>query len=212
MRSTFSRLSDASQHSLIRSGRRSRGHCPGPVRTRPPFVAITRSSGYGCSASAIRFSETSGPFESAVSIRLTPSSTTRLRTRIDSSWSAGGPQIPGPVMRMAPIAMRRTSMLPRLNVPADCAVVVISQSTPYPYSADRKHCGGDDEVGVALDRAFDADEQHADREDPPRRGRDQLLADQADREDLEAEDPRQRADVERQVPVRLLHRVQRERE
>ena len=41
--------------------RASRGHSPGPVRRRPPLVAITRPSGYGCRASAIRFSLTSGP-------------------------------------------------------------------------------------------------------------------------------------------------------
>ena len=56
-----------------------------PVRVSPPLVAIRRSSGYGWSASAISSSLTSGPYESAVSIRLTPSSTARRRTAIASS-------------------------------------------------------------------------------------------------------------------------------
>jgi len=43
------------------SGRPLAVHCPGPGRSRPPLVAMTRSSGYGCSASAISRSLTSGP-------------------------------------------------------------------------------------------------------------------------------------------------------
>src|SRR4051794_37303939 len=97
-----------------------------------------------------------------------------------SSWSSGGPQMPSPVMRMAPKPMRRTVMSPRLNVPDGCPVVVISQPKASPDAADSKHCGGDDEVRVVLDRALDADEQDAQREDPPRRRRDHPLADQAD--------------------------------
>ena len=37
------------------------GPGPGSVRRRPPFVAMTSPSGYGCRASAIRGSFTSGP-------------------------------------------------------------------------------------------------------------------------------------------------------
>jgi hypothetical protein len=74
----------------------------GPARVRPPFVATTSSSGYGCSASRISSSETNGPYESAVSMNVTPSSTARRSTRIASSWSRGGPQIPGPVSCIAP--------------------------------------------------------------------------------------------------------------
>ena len=33
----------------------------GPPRSKPPFVAMTRSSGYGCSASRISSSLLSGP-------------------------------------------------------------------------------------------------------------------------------------------------------
>src|ERR1700722_15329534 len=45
---------------------------------------------------------TAGPYESAVSIKLTPSSTARRSTRRTSSGSLGSPQIPFPVIRMAP--------------------------------------------------------------------------------------------------------------
>src|SRR4051794_11068181 len=173
---------------------------------------MTRSSGYGWSASAIRFSDTSGPYESAVSIRLTPSSYARLRTRIASSWSAGGPQMPCPVMRMAPKPMRRTSRSPSWNVPDACAVVVMSQSQPYPDPSDGKHRRRDDEVHVVLDRRLDADEHDAEGEDPARCRRNQALADQADRENQQPEDPRQAADVEVEVPVRLLDRMQRVRQ
>ena len=106
--STRSRRRLPSQASRRCSGRPSRGHWPGPVRARPPLVAITRPSGYGCSASAIRFSLTSGPYESAVSIRLTPSSITRRSSARAASGSSGGPQMPSPVMRIAPKPRRRT--------------------------------------------------------------------------------------------------------
>ena len=43
------------------SGRPSASQRFGPGRTRPPLVAMTRSSGYGYSASAISVSLTSGP-------------------------------------------------------------------------------------------------------------------------------------------------------
>src|SRR3984885_11904921 len=48
------------------------------------------------------FSLTSGPYESAVSIKFTPSSTARFSTLRASARSFGSPQIPAPVMRMAP--------------------------------------------------------------------------------------------------------------
>ena len=83
-------------------------HWLGPGRFHPPFVAITRSAGYGASALAISSSLTSGPYESAVSMKLTPNSTLRRRTRRAESGSLGGPQIPSPVRRMAPKPRRRT--------------------------------------------------------------------------------------------------------
>ena len=60
-------------------GRPSGLHWFGPLRVSPPFVAMTKSSGYGYSASVIRCSLTNGPYESAVSMRLTPSSTANAR-------------------------------------------------------------------------------------------------------------------------------------
>ena len=65
-------------HALRRcSGRPSGVQRFGPGRCWPPLVAMTRSSGYGYSASAISSSLTEGPYESAVSMKFTPSSTTR---------------------------------------------------------------------------------------------------------------------------------------
>ena len=52
-----------------------RGPLVGTRPLSPPLVAITRSSGYGESASAMNDSLTPGPYESAVSMKLTPSST-----------------------------------------------------------------------------------------------------------------------------------------
>ncbi len=92
MRSSLRRARLPSHASLRCSGPQFGVHRSGPGRSSPPLVAITRPAGYGCSAFAMMRSETSGPYESAVSIRLTPSSTARRNTRIASSWFAGGPQ------------------------------------------------------------------------------------------------------------------------
>src|SRR5215208_4041892 len=71
-------------------------------------------------------SERCGPYESAVSIKLTPSSTDRWSTRTASSRSLGGPQIPEPVSRMAPKPMRLTVRpAPSVMVPAAAAGTVI---------------------------------------------------------------------------------------
>src|SRR6266436_4012052 len=51
---------------------------------------------------------TLGPYESAVSMKLTPSSTARLTTRMASLRSAGSPQIPLPVSRIVPSPSRAT--------------------------------------------------------------------------------------------------------
>src|SRR5258707_5839174 len=86
---------------------------------------MTRSLPYGYKASAISRSLTSGPYESAVSIKLTPSSTARLRTRRASSGSLGSPQIPGPVRRMVPKPNRLTFRSPpRVNVPVAAALII----------------------------------------------------------------------------------------
>jgi hypothetical protein len=47
-----------------------------------------------------------------VSMRSIPSSSARRRTRLASSGSSGGPQMPLPVIRMAPKPRRRTSRSP----------------------------------------------------------------------------------------------------
>ncbi len=57
-----------------------------------------------------------------MSMKSTPSSTARRSTRRASSGSAGSPQIPGPVIRMAPYPMRVTSRSsPRVKVPLAAA-------------------------------------------------------------------------------------------
>src|SRR5438046_5084273 len=54
----------------------------------------------------------SGPYASAVSIKLTPSSTARLRTLSAFPRSGGQPQIPSPVTRIAPKPRRLTVRSP----------------------------------------------------------------------------------------------------
>src|SRR5262245_23473669 len=59
----------------------------------------------------------SGPYASAVSIKFTPSSTARLRTLSAFCRSAGQPQMPSPVTRIAPKPSRLTVRSPpKLNV------------------------------------------------------------------------------------------------
>src|ERR1700693_2184894 len=66
----------------------------------------------------MRRSATSGPYESAVSMRLIPNSTARRRTAIASEWSAGSPHTPAPVSCIVPKPSRRTGMSPPItNVP-----------------------------------------------------------------------------------------------
>src|ERR1700733_10097277 len=64
---------------------------------------------------------TSGPYASAVSIKFTPSSSARRNTLRASSRSLGSPQMPGPVIRMAPYPSRLT-----LRSPPNSNVVVAS--------------------------------------------------------------------------------------
>src|SRR6185437_8752177 len=76
----------------------------------------------------MRISLTSGPYESAVSMKLTPSSTARRKTRLHSSRSFGSPQMPSPVRRIAPKPRRRISMSPpRRNVVAVSIAVAIGK-------------------------------------------------------------------------------------
>src|SRR6478735_6132972 len=90
------------------SGRPTGRQIPGPGRTRPALVAIRRPSAYGCKASARISSLTFGPYESAVSMKSTPSSTARRATLTATARSAGSPQMPGPVRRIAPKPRRWT--------------------------------------------------------------------------------------------------------
>src|SRR6266480_3360115 len=54
----------------------------------------------------------SGPYASAVSMKLTPSSTARRKTFFAFSRSGGQPQIPSPVNRIAPNPSRLTNRSP----------------------------------------------------------------------------------------------------
>src|SRR5215207_2558775 len=65
-------------------------------------------------------------------MRLMPSSIARLSTALASSGSSGSPQMPSPVIRMAPKPMRITLRSPpRLNVPADAAFGLVSWSVMW---------------------------------------------------------------------------------
>src|ERR1700736_1397474 len=59
-------------------------------------------------------------------MKVTPSSTARRSTRLHSSGSAGSPQMPGPVRRMAPKPIRLTvRSSPSAVVPAAAALVAV---------------------------------------------------------------------------------------
>src|SRR5829696_2111844 len=71
----------------------------------------------------MRSSLTYGPYESAVSMKFTPSSGSRRSTRSASSRSAGSPHTPLPVIRIAPKPRRLTVRSPpRSKVPLSVAV------------------------------------------------------------------------------------------
>src|ERR1700688_2743399 len=86
---------------------------------------MTRSSGYGYRASAINSSLTWGPYESAVSMKLTPSSTALRRTANALLRSFGGPQMPSPVRRIAPKPRRCTEISP----PSDTFPATLAESS-----------------------------------------------------------------------------------
>src|SRR6202043_50880 len=70
---------------------------------------------------------TSAPYASAVSMKLTPSSTARCSTLRASSRSLGSPQMPGPVKRMAPYPSRlmvRSPPIVKVPVVSVCSVVI----------------------------------------------------------------------------------------
>src|SRR6266487_235757 len=73
----------------------------------------------------------SGPYESAVSIKFTPSSTARLRTLSAFCRSGGQPQTPSPVIRIAPKPSRFTARsAPNFQVVFAAIFVVVVESAP----------------------------------------------------------------------------------
>src|SRR5215469_7197035 len=67
----------------------------------------------------MRRSLVSGPYESAVSMKLTPLATTWRRRAMAAAGSGGSPQTPAPVMRIAPKPRRLTVRSPpKVMVPA----------------------------------------------------------------------------------------------
>ena len=74
-----------------------------PLPRQPAFGGRSPTpASYGASASPIRDSHTAGPYESAVSMKFTPSSTARRSTALALSGSLGGPQTPLPVRPHGP--------------------------------------------------------------------------------------------------------------
>src|SRR5260370_9691051 len=62
-------------------------------------------------------------------MKLMPSSSARRSTRLHSSRSAGSPQIPSPVIRIAPKPKRLTGRSPPTSmVPASAALIVVARS------------------------------------------------------------------------------------
>src|SRR5438270_13881594 len=108
-----------------------------------------------------------------------PSSTALRKTAMASSWSSGGPQMPAPVMRMAPKPSRRTGRSPSSMVPAvvsSRAMVVVMvpfypPTSAYPSLAEpdlRGHDRGGQQGAVGnapqqVARAIDADDLEAAR-------------------------------------------------
>src|SRR6187200_2061332 len=89
-------------------------------------------------------------------MKLIRSSGTRLRVRVASALSAGGPQMPGPVRRIAPKPRRLTSISPPiLNEPdlraSSLSIIHPSSVLPTRYTRSpisrRQTVGGYDEIG-----------------------------------------------------------------
>src|SRR5436309_8099314 len=73
----------------------------------------------------------SGPYASAVSIKFTPSSTARLRTLSAFSRSGGQPQMPSPVIRIAPKPSRLTGRSPpNFQVGFVTGLIAVDESAP----------------------------------------------------------------------------------
>src|SRR6476659_7905721 len=93
-----------------------------------------------------------------------PSSRTFSSTRMARSWSSGGPQIPSPVMRIAPKPRRRTSRSPPILKVPD-ALTFIRGSYP---SCHRVHPPGlrdafENVLAAVLERELGAGDEIANR-------------------------------------------------
>src|SRR6202790_4075309 len=76
-----------------------------------------------------------GPYESAVSMKLMSRPGRRRKVRNASARSVGGPQMPGPVMRMLPKPRRLTLVLPSiLNAPAFAAETLLLMRLPLAHT------------------------------------------------------------------------------
>src|SRR4029434_4201688 len=81
----------------------------------------------------MRSSFVSGPYASAVSMKLTPSSTARRKTFFAVSRSGGQPQIPSPVRRIAPKHSRlKKTYSPNKNVSSLLLVLAAATSFANP--------------------------------------------------------------------------------
>src|SRR5262245_3122408 len=62
-------------------------------------------------------------------MKVTPRSTARRSTAVASSRSAGGPQIPGPVTRIAPKPSRLTVRSPPTSIVPACAALLMGRGS-----------------------------------------------------------------------------------
>src|SRR5580658_7569910 len=117
MTSTFRRLSDPSTACLMWSGRLFRLGMPGrlsdPLRSDPNLVAMTTFPRNGARASPTSSSFVNGPYTSAVSKKVMPSSTLFRISEIISGLSFGGPK-----EKLIPIHPRPRADTSRLLFPS----------------------------------------------------------------------------------------------
>src|SRR5215470_6593173 len=148
------------------------------------------------------FSLTSGPYASAVSMRLTPSSTARRSTARAAARSLGSPQMPSPVIRIAPKPigarpghLRASSSRLRLRAVRWASGVLSARSTPGGTL-------GGGENGLGLLDAAPAEESQV-LLLPPRGPDEEVLQ-------LGPQSRREGEDVLGRVPVRRLQRSEEE--
>lgn len=93
------------------------------------LLAMTKPEGHGRSASQINRSAISGPYASAVSVSVTPSSTARRKTRPAPSESAGSPQGNFADKAHGPIAKSMDrGLAPDCETAAGCGCGVLASS------------------------------------------------------------------------------------